>query len=354
MKTGVWKRKTKLSVLWVSKSLGVFHFTKLVTRRKLLILCYHGFELEDESEFRPGLFIRRETFARRLELIRQHNLSVLPLGEAVSRLQDGSLPDNPVCLTIDDGFRSVLTCAAPLLKQYQFASTLYVTTYYVKKGTPVFRLVVQYMFWRTEAESLDVTDHKWGPAEVAELSDWKYKNNVMWQIIDYGENQCDEEARERISETLGHRLGMDYAAIKTSGIVTLLTPDEIKQLATEGVDIQLHTHRHRLPRDSESGVRREITDNVCFLERIVARPLTHFCYPSGVWHPRQLPWLADLGLKSATTCEPGRNDCQTPVLALKRILDHEQITDIEFEAEISGFLEIVRRLMRRRRPARAG
>ena len=35
------------------------------------------------------------------------------------------------------------------------------------------------------------------------------------------------------------------------------------------------------------------------------RSATHFCYPSGDYSRDFLPWLRQLGIRSATTCVPG-------------------------------------------------
>ena len=87
-------------------------------------------------------------------------------------------------------------------------------------------------------------------------------------------------------------------------------------------------------------------DNRRALERLVHGRLEHFCYPSGVYHPRGWPWLEELGLQRATTtgvrfCHP-----DTHPYALPRTLDGENVPQVEFEAEMAGALELVRRLRR--------
>ncbi len=111
----------------------------------------------------------------------------------------------------------------------------------------------------------------------------------------------------------------------------------------DGIDVQLHTHRHRLPSD-RSSILNELADNRAILEPIVGKELHHFCYPSGKWSPDDLPILAHAGMRSAVTCDPGLNYPDTPVLALKRFLDGENIAKIEFEAEFVGYMELLRRL----------
>ncbi len=93
----------------------------------------------------------------------------------------------------------------------------------------------------------------------------------------------------------------------------------------------------------EQQVRREIDDNRAVLEPIVGRPCDHLCYPSGVYTPDQWPWLEACAIASATTCELGLNDRCTPRFGLRRFLDSETVSEIEFEAEISGFAELIRR-----------
>jgi len=85
-------------------------------RDRLLILCFHGFEINDEAAFRPKLFMRQALFKKRLETIGNFDFPVLELPAALERLKNGSLPDNAVCITIDDGFYSVLSLAVPLLR----------------------------------------------------------------------------------------------------------------------------------------------------------------------------------------------------------------------------------------------
>ena len=78
------------------------------------------------------------------------------------------------------------------------------------------------------------------------------------------------------------------------------------------------------------------------LEPLLAKTLVHFCYPSGIWAKEQWPWLAETGLRSAVTCDRGLNFGKTPRYGLKRIGDDEGLSQIEFEAEVRGFAEVLR------------
>jgi len=266
---------------------------------------------------------------------------VLGLENACESLSQGTLPDNAVVITIDDGFHGVLRHAWPVLQTHSLPATVYVTSYYAQKQNPIFRLIVQYMFWKTTESQLNALDLGLPPSGMLLLRPEAKKDETMWAIINFGENELDERQRCLLLSELGNRLGVEYTALRETRSLSLLNEEEIRGLATAGLDIQLHTHRHRLPKD-EGQVRREIEENREFLEGLTGRKLNHLCYPSGVWSKEHWPWLESLGIITATTCEPGLNYSHTPRLALRRFLDGENISQIEFEAEVSGFSELLR------------
>ena len=335
-------RLVKLLGLGICRSLGLFAVARWLSRRRLRILCYHGFSVHDESQFLPKLFMNPAKLEKRLRWLARHDFSVLPLGVAVERLALGRLPPLPTVITFDDGWFSFYARALPMLERYRFPASLYVTSYHVKNETPVFGVVIQYMFWRTECAHIDLTGlglPERFPLRV--VLDHKERASLVDQIIIHGERDCDEAERVRLATAVGSRLGVSYETIVERRALSLMTRAEVADAANRGLDIQLHTHRHRFPED-DAVSRREIKDNRGVLEPIVGKPLRHFCYPSGEWSPRHWPALEAEGVVSATTCEAGLNDKTTPPLALRRFLDGENLAAIEFEASMSGFIDLVR------------
>lgn len=298
------------------------------------ILCYHGFSLGDEHRFRPALFIRAEAFEQRLAWLKRNRYQVIPLGEAIERLDSGRLGKRELVITIDDGFYSVATTGWPLLKAYGYPATLYATTYYAQHANPIFRLAIQYFFWRSGRVATRFDDL----APVAQRG-----GEAMWPLINWAERDLSEEKRWRLAEQVAVRLEADAAELRTSRRLSLLTIPELQALAADGLDLELHTHRHNLPEEA-AGIAREIADNRTALERAAPGPRRHFCYPSGIWKLEHWPVLDSLGIVSATTCAPGINRSDTPRLALRRFLDSEDLTQPDFEAELTGFKTLWRGL----------
>src|SRR5688572_7231805 len=134
--------------------------------RRLLILGYHSISTNDEHEWNPPLYMPREALRSRFELIRNGGYNVLPLKEAVQLLRAGTLPPRAVSLTFDDGTADFAEIVVPLLRQFGFPATVYITTYYAEKQTPVFRTSVRYLLWFGRGKRIETRGLMNGPDSV--------------------------------------------------------------------------------------------------------------------------------------------------------------------------------------------
>jgi len=344
------KLPIKKAFLYVVKFIGVLRLARIMTRGGLRILCYHGFSKIDESQFRPETFMEPSTFQDHIGLIISKGYSVISLPDALKLLHKRLLPPCSVVITFDDGFKTIQQYALPVLQQYRFPCTIFLTTYYCIKENPVFRLVVQYMFWKTANQEVDLTGM--GPPFFGRISllPNSSRDNIIWQIINYAETELLENDRQRLAMELGVRLGVPYENIFEREALSIMKTQDIYSIAKASeIDIQLHTHRHNFPEDRNAAIH-EIEDNRAVLEPILKRRLTHFCYPSGIWSENHFQILKESHIESAVTCDPGLNYANTPRYALRRFLDGQHISNIQFEAELSGFMEIMRRLRNKLRP----
>jgi peptidoglycan/xylan/chitin deacetylase (PgdA/CDA1 family) len=252
-----------------------------------------------------------------------------------------SLPANATVITIDDGWYATKIWAHKILRENAFPYTIYVTSYYSKKETPIFNMTVQYLFWKGKNCRLDLKNLNIGLEGKFNISDNSKSNRLMNNIIDYGQKKLTNDERINLARRLAGALNIQFGDLVHSRILNLLTASEISDLSQKGVDIQLHTHRHRWPLE-RGDAEIEIAENRSYLEPLVGKHLTHFCYPSGIWHLTQLPFLESADIASATTCDTGINYPGTNILALKRIVDNEVKSQLEFEAELCGFMSFLR------------
>lgn len=304
-------------------------------RERLLVLCYHGVSMDDEHEWNPALHVSPETFTRRLELLDRHACTLLPLEDAIARLYEGTLPDRAVALTFDDGYHDFAARAWPALQRHGFPATVYLTTLRCEHNTPVPHLFLSYLLWKRRDRSLDARGIA-GFDRVYPLGSPGERRAVVADfsahIVRAGFGLADKDA---LTREIAGRLALDYDALFAARILRLMTPAEVTDLSARGVDFELHTHCHRTPEDPDLFVT-EIRENRKRLERMTGRAARHFCYPSGVYRPSYLPKLRAEGILSATTCDPDLASQTSERLLLPRFVDTNSISEVEFEAWITG------------------
>lgn len=335
-------KSVRRNIMRFAKILGLFALSRRLTRGHLRILCYHGSALDDESGFRPGLFMTAETFAERLRYLASREYPVVTLDKALTLWRQGALPENATVITIDDGWYGTYRVMAPLLAKYGFPATLYVASYYMEKQTQVFNVAVDYALWRSRGRRLELSDIDPSLDGEYDLSIADQRAAAASAIIGLGESRGEATERQSVFLDLCDALGLDGHEIVRRRLISYMSKEEASELAEAGIDVQLHSHRHRFPEQFELA-REEIEENRSALDGGSGRPLVHFCYPSGEYTKQQIPWLQSLGIASATTTELGINGPEQSPYELKRIVDSESMSAVEFEAELCGFSHLLRR-----------
>lgn len=311
-------------------------------RRHLLILCYHGVSLRDEHEWDPELFVSPAFLRRRFEILRDTGCTVLPLGEAVRALRSGTLPRRSVVLTFDDGFYNYLAAAVPLLEQFRYPATNYVSSYYSIHQRPILQLALRYLLWRARQQVLS-PGHFPGQTNATDLGDHPQREMLASHLlVDVRKLSGNRDAQQAWLADVAARLGIDWSIVLQNRLFHLMTAAEIAEAARRGTDIQLHTHRHRTPRD-ESQFTSEVVENRSYLEAQTGQPAVHFCYPSGDVDSMFLPLLRGLNVETATTCEVDMARSTHDPLLLPRFVDTMGQSELAFESWLSGMGALLRK-----------
>lgn len=307
---------------------------------RLLILGYHGVSQQDEHLWRPSLFMPRDVFTTRMETISRMGCSVLPLDQAINHLQAKTLPPLSVVITFDDGYYNFFSCAYPILKRFGYSATVYQTTFYSSWNKPIFDLLSSYLLWKGAGKMTDAAPIIGRPGSF-DLRTEEGIHSAYVEILDFANSTgLSAEKRQRLIETIAHCLGVSYAEISDKRLFHLMTKDELSQLVREGVDIQLHTHRHRVP-ETKDLFMKELSDNRRCLKEVGQRKPVHFTYPSGIYREECFSWLSDFGVRSATTCDTGLVSSQSNLLCLPRFIDTSRVSPLEFEAWLCGLREFL-------------
>jgi peptidoglycan/xylan/chitin deacetylase (PgdA/CDA1 family) len=96
-----------------------------------IILGYHQFTAGDEPS-KNIYSMTANTFAGEMKYLKDSGCHVVPLSQIVSYIEGkATLPPHAVAITIDDGYKSPIVYAAPILKQYGYPWTFFCYTDFI-------------------------------------------------------------------------------------------------------------------------------------------------------------------------------------------------------------------------------
>jgi peptidoglycan/xylan/chitin deacetylase (PgdA/CDA1 family) len=268
-----------------------------ITFPGVAILCYHGVrdnKLTKRTIPLQDLHIRTSTFMSHCRLIRDtcHPISLDDLRAAMNG--GPPLPDRPVLITFDDGYRSVFQYAAPILSALNLPAAVFVCS-----GP----LADRRLLWFDEVAARE--------SDIA-VERWKSVDYYSWRA------SCAQTS-----------------PVPDDDPRALMTVDELHALARiEGVEIGGHTVWHPiLSRASRDTQRDEITQNLFALAEWTDRPIRAFAYPNGRpgkdYNADTMDTLRECGVDLAFTTGEQFATTTAPALELPRFLMMATISDAE-------------------------
>jgi peptidoglycan/xylan/chitin deacetylase (PgdA/CDA1 family) len=297
---------------------------------RVMLLCWHGISLADEHAWNPWLYVSPDRFRQRLRILTEDGYNVLPLDEALKRLWSADLPPRSVVITFDDGFYDFSRYAAPLLEEFGFPATLYLTTSYVDHRLPVFNLIVSYLLWKAQGPSMRLSGG-------SPLTNQAEVDAACARIVQDAEREgATTTQKNEIARALAAELGLDYGALERQRLFAMMDPSEIRGITGSGrIAIECHTHNHCSPVEPEL-MQNELRENRNRIEQIAGRRPVHLAYPSGVFRREHFPVLEREGFESATTCEVRIASARDHRYLVPRLLDHDDLSVEQYRSWLTG------------------
>ena len=101
-------------------------------RRQLAILSYHKIGDPPPDGWHTWFYVPEKIFVKQLKYLRDDGWEIVNLRTMLQSLEDSKfLPSKAVLLTFDDGYKSMLTTAAPWLKRFGHPAVVFVPTHYI-------------------------------------------------------------------------------------------------------------------------------------------------------------------------------------------------------------------------------
>lgn len=322
-------------VYWLTCRAAVTALSRRRLRRRLAIVMFHGVEARPLS---PPCWhvLDVTTFRRQLQYIRRH-FRVLPIEEALERLENGTLPDRAAALTFDDGTRNLATQAAPVLRELGLPASVFLATGPMGTDEALWPDRLWLALARTTAAQVDLTPIGRG---VLELRTVEERGAAYGAAVDRFKELPDAERIEKLGALIG-ALGQDST---DPGPFRLLSWDEARAMAADGL-VTLHPHSVTHPILStcdDAKVDHEIVESCAALERETASATNVFAYPNGRardFDERARAALRRRGVRWALSTTNGYAAGDSDRLALPRIPIGSDLSFARFRLLMSGTAE---------------
>ncbi len=149
-------------------------------RLRVPVLMYHYLSTppDDADIYRRDLSVPPELFAAQLDRLLAEGYTAVTLYQVMDALQRGApLPEKPVVITFDDGYRDNYENAFPLLRARALPATIFVVTDFIDEQRP------EYLTWDMAREMLQngiaIESHGRNHASLAGQAD----DYLVWQAL---------------------------------------------------------------------------------------------------------------------------------------------------------------------------
>ncbi len=337
------KKKFKLGLLWLAKHLGLFWLARRMTRHGIVIIGWHAVSMTDEHQRFPGLFIAPETLKRRLHYLKTH-FEIISLDEAMTQYERGAIRPGQAVLTFDDGYYNFAHQAAPILREFEATATVYLLSSHMVSQEPFHAPLIKDMVSMAPAAELCCQDDALPGLSTPQALRTEADRDVLTGAALRHLSTLPMDERTAYAQQLAEALGLDFGAVSRQQVWRSLNCDEVRSLAEDGFGMQLHGHHHLNVVDFADRALEDVATCRELVEAASGRAAQHFCYPSGFWHREAWPMLQAAGMRSATTTRQGPNFMTTPPFALRRVLDGEEQSQLEFEFCVSSLRWLIHTL----------
>jgi peptidoglycan/xylan/chitin deacetylase (PgdA/CDA1 family) len=332
--------------------LQAHRFMRLLSRRKIIILAYHGFtdkSAHEGIENNQGKHLNVDVFRSHVQHLKKY-YNVIPLDRLIQHYTSGApVPDRSVVITIDDGYESTYMLAYPILKEQAVPATVFLTTTFVENKDWLWTDRLEYALTSTTASVLE-----FGIA--GESFSYDVHNNAsklacdsdMRSRLKFMRQELLSSAVEEVERALGRR---PPTHSEMSEIYGPLEWRQVVEMIESGIiSIGSHSATHViLTRCSAERARNELLLSKQLIEKRTARSCRFFCYPNGrvgCFDRDTRRVLHEVGYSCGVTTVFGMNDERSDVFELKRLYVDGRGEIVRFMMTVSGVVGVLDKMKR--------
>lgn len=265
----------------------LLHGRRLRPRQELVVLNYHRI-VDGPLLLDPGVVsATREGFAEQVLQVARFATPV-SIAQVCAALRGARLPENPVLITFDDGYRDNYELALPILQRHGVPATFFVTTGYIQTQRLPWWDRISYVVRHSHRQRLALTYPMTMSLPLLTPPQRLRTKRLLLKIVKQ-EVGLDLD-RFQVELAQAAAVEVDEAALSRG---LFMDWDEVRAMQAAGMDIGAHTERHRVLQTLSLAEAKDelVRPRVELRERLGQAPRA-IAYPVG------RPLTAESGLRS--------------------------------------------------------
>ena len=274
-------------------------YVKALSPDGAIVLMYHGLvRPSDEGQVDPRGSVTERAFERQMRFLSEHR-QVIAMSDLVDRMQRGArIAPGTVVITFDDGYKSTLDVAAPILHRYDLPAIVYLLTGYVSRAESQFVDVLYSAFKLRSRHHLSL------PREGIDVPNLHAPGVAARVFGEIEQRLLSSDLTERellLSEVLAQlrpRKGMPRLTLNWQEV------DRLRRQYPR-FELGVHTRNHiDLTRCGVDVAEREVAGSIEDLSREAGLTPLHFSFPFGRSNADARAVVTRTELRSAAVTDP--------------------------------------------------
>lgn len=278
-------------------------------------------------------------FRRQLELLRER-CTLVNLAQVIDGLRGVPLPPNPVLIAFDDGYKSNLEVAAPILRDLDVSAVFFIATDFVDER--------RLYWWEALAYIAKRAPNRRPTLAYPESTEVDLDApRALWRLNRIVKHAQHLDVTRFVAEfAAAAAVAWDASVERALCDQLIMTWEEVRALARGGMDIGSHTRSHRvLQTVPDDELAAELTGSRELIERQIGKPVRAIAYPVGhsiMAEPRLRKAVVaagyDIGFTNATgvnlvSAMPGVPSRHR--LDVRRLATDREMSDAMFLAQVA-------------------
>lgn len=337
------KKRTRVALFNLFRSAGVLDAWRVLHRNSVVILMLHGTADPNRpstwTPLRPQISPEYLDWCLK-EIGRRYRF--ISFEEAVGGIT-GRSPSTEygVAITMDDGYRSNIADALPVLKKYGAPATIFLPAAHIENRVPMWFDRLDYVLQLSDLEgnSFDMGDSVFrfsGDGEGGLASSYATFRQVIKKR--YADEEAFHSKMEEVITYFERRSGRNLREIfEGDPWSALLDWEEIARHQGRYVQFGSHTMDHsRVSGLKEDAQRHQLFESKRMIEKKTGNPCRYIAYPDGDWSERARNIALEAGYEAGVTTREGINRTGCDSMTLKRVSLPRTSDKAELLACVSG------------------